>query len=277
MNKVITINLAGRSYKIEEPGYNILKAYLEKAENNLANNPDKEEILKDFNLAIAEKCETYLSASKDVITASEVEKIIAEMGPVESSESEGEKTEKKDGEHGNQKKIYILPDNAYILGVCNAIAVYFDIDVTLVRIAFVVLAVLTRGAWIFVYFVMYWVIPKANTPEEKAEAWNTMRMTAQTIIDKTRSGYEGWDKWQKRYAKKEQKRWQRQQYRHHYNGYGRSGFMEFLYSLLGLVWFVLFVAISWYGYNHVPIAHSFFDMLGHIAERGIEWLNKKLG
>jgi len=82
MKKVIPVNLNGRDYKIEEDGYQALHAYLEQAEKRLKKNPDKEEILRDFEQAIADKCDVYLLPRKTVVTTNEIGKIIKDMGPV---------------------------------------------------------------------------------------------------------------------------------------------------------------------------------------------------
>ena len=41
MQKVITINLNGNAYQLDERGYAALLAYLETAERQLADNPDR--------------------------------------------------------------------------------------------------------------------------------------------------------------------------------------------------------------------------------------------
>ena len=95
MNKVITINLNGRSYQLEEQGYEFLQKYLKEAESKLAQDTGKEEIMADLEGALAEKCEQYLSKNKSVVTTKEVEDIISQMGPVESES--GEETKLNDG------------------------------------------------------------------------------------------------------------------------------------------------------------------------------------
>ena len=52
MKKVVTINLNGRAYQVEEAGYEAMKTYLAKAEKTLEANPDKDEILADIEQAI---------------------------------------------------------------------------------------------------------------------------------------------------------------------------------------------------------------------------------
>ncbi len=51
MNKVVTINLNGTAYQLEEAGYEVLRHYLDAAVLSLANNPDKDEIVTDIEQA----------------------------------------------------------------------------------------------------------------------------------------------------------------------------------------------------------------------------------
>ena len=83
MNKVITINLNGNAYQVEERGYELLCEYLDGAESQLKDNPDRAEILLDLERAIAEKCRRQLNPHKSVVTTAEIDQILAEMGPVE--------------------------------------------------------------------------------------------------------------------------------------------------------------------------------------------------
>src|ERR1700722_1027421 len=98
MNKVITINLNGRAYQLEESGYEALRAYLDNASANLADDPGKSEIIADLEQAIAEKCDKTLNPHKTVVSNDEIKRIIDEMGPVE-----GDATEKSESEKSEQK------------------------------------------------------------------------------------------------------------------------------------------------------------------------------
>ena len=66
MNKVITINLNGNAYQLEDRGYDALRAYLDNAARRLEGNPDKDEIVADIEQAIADKFRALLSATKTV-------------------------------------------------------------------------------------------------------------------------------------------------------------------------------------------------------------------
>ena len=69
MQKVIAINLNGHAYQLDEPAYDLLRAYLDRAEVQLKDNPDREEIIADLEQAIADKCNRFLGPHKTVVTA----------------------------------------------------------------------------------------------------------------------------------------------------------------------------------------------------------------
>lgn len=218
MNNVITINLNGTAYQLEEAAYKLLKKYLDEAAATLAGNPDKDEILTDLEQAIAEKCNKVLGPHKNVVVEKEVQQILAEMGSVGEEEHEEKKSEEKAS--GAPKRLYLIHEGAMIAGVCNGFAAFFNIDVTLMRIIFVILAILTHGAWILVYIVMMVVIPYATTGEEKAAAYG-MPFNAQELVDRARASYEQyakrdkaeWEKWGKNFSQHTQEnvhRWQKQ-------------------------------------------------------------------
>lgn len=196
MQKVIGLNLNGNAYQVEEPGYAALRAYLDEAEATLKDNPDRAEILGDLEQAIADKCQGVLGPHKSVVTSADVDRILAEMGPVEAGASAtGTADEKAAGGSEDKKadasaprKLYQLREGAMLSGVCNGLAAYFDLDVTVIRVAFVVLAVLTKGVWLLVYAILSFIVPYANTPEEKAAA-RGRRFSAQDVVDQAKRNY----------------------------------------------------------------------------------------
>lgn len=187
MKKVVLVNLNGRDYKIEEDGYQSLCSYLQQAEKRLKGDPDKDEILLDFEQAIADKCDVYLSNQKTVVTAQEVRNIIKDMGPVAVDEEKAK--EKTQTAEPKEKKLYQIKDGAWISGVCNGLAAYFSVDVTIVRLIFVILTFLTHGVWILVYLIMMFAIPWARTPEQKAQARGE-EFSADELFKKSSAKYE---------------------------------------------------------------------------------------
>lgn len=185
MNKVEHVNLSGRAYQLEEQAYTALAHYLDGARKKLADDPDKDEVMRDFEQAIAEKCDALLNEHKNVITTVEMNHIIKAMGPVEPDAAEKTKAAMPDNP---PKRLYTLKEGSSIGGVCNGLAAYFNIDVTIMRLIFVLLVFATSGAWIIVYFILMFVIPEAKTPEQKAELRGE-RFTAQDLLDRTRQKY----------------------------------------------------------------------------------------
>lgn len=190
MHKVLTINLNGNAYQLEEEGYAVLEKYLREANERLANDPDKSEIMADLEQAIAEKCSGFLTPSKNVVTTEEVNRIISEMGPVAaaSDEAGGKSDAAPDATKDAQapKRLYRIRDGAMLAGVCTGLAAYFNVDVVIIRLLFVGLTLLTHGPWVIVYLILALVVPYANTTEERAAA-HGMPFNTREIIERAKA------------------------------------------------------------------------------------------
>ncbi len=208
MRQVISVSLNGRAYQLEDDAYAVLRAYLEQAERALAANPDRVEIVGDLERAIADKCNRHLSAFKTVVTRAEISQVIEEMGPVEAesgsangpaaaaaatptSDAPGsaETSASPDPAASNPgtppKRLYQIRDGARISGVCNGIAAYFGMDVTLVRVAFVIGAFLSGGLVVGGYLVLSFILPYAHTSEELAAA-HGQPFNARVVVEQAR-------------------------------------------------------------------------------------------
>lgn len=216
MQKVITINLNGNAYQLDESGYDALRDYLARAERGLEGNPDRAEIMADLEQAIADKCQKFLGPHKSVVNAGEVEQIVNEMGPIDAEagkDAGGGADAAADGTQTARpepppKRLYRIPDGAMIAGVCNGLAAHFAIDVAFVRVGFVLAAVFTKGVGIIAYVVMMFIIPEARTPEERASAGGAP-FNAKDVIDRAKQQYaEGTRQW-RRHWRQQQRRWRR--------------------------------------------------------------------
>jgi phage shock protein PspC (stress-responsive transcriptional regulator) len=202
MNKVISINLNGNAYQLEEGGFEALRSYLDTAGRRLEGNPDKTEILADIEQAIADKFRSLLGASKTVVVTREVETIIAEMGAVEDASGSAEAPPAGAGARpagadpaadpaagaAHPRRLYKIHEGAMIGGVCNGIAAYLNVDVTIVRVVFALLLP-AYGSGVLVYLLMMVILPSATTPAEMAAAHGTTSATAQEFIRRAREGY----------------------------------------------------------------------------------------
>ncbi len=202
MQKVVSISLNGNSYQLEEPGYDQLRAYLARAESRLKDSPDRSEVMADLEQAIGEKCRAMLGPHKTVVNTNEVERIIAEMGPVESADEKAAQgsTEGDSASQGGstfapppRKRLYQIREGAVWTGVCNGIAAYLNVDVTWVRIAFVLLTIFSSGLWLVVYFVLMFIVPVATTAEERAAAFG-MPFNTEELINRAKKNFEEFGK-----------------------------------------------------------------------------------
>jgi phage shock protein PspC (stress-responsive transcriptional regulator) len=118
------------------------------------------------------------------------------------------------------RRLYLIREGAAIAGVCKGLAAYLNIDVSIVRILFIVLTIITGGMWILVYLVMMFVIPYAQTSEQHAAA-HGWPFNAEELIARAKAHYAEfknstrWErqKWraQQRMWKSQKKQWERQQ------------------------------------------------------------------
>jgi phage shock protein PspC (stress-responsive transcriptional regulator) len=184
MRKVTTINLNNNAYQIDEQGYDALRDYLSAAERNLEGNPDRDEILADLEQAIGDKCHASLGAHKTVVTVEDIQRILQEMGPVEpaspaaapgagtagAAAAGASASSAAGGSMPFPRRMYRLEEGSMWAGVCTGLGAYFGVDVVWIRVIFVLLTLFTSGIWLLIYIAMCFIVPKAETAEERAAA-----------------------------------------------------------------------------------------------------------
>jgi phage shock protein PspC (stress-responsive transcriptional regulator) len=189
MQRVVSINLNGNAYQLEENGYNALFAYLDAADAQLKDNPERAQTVAELEARVAELCKTYLSPHKTVVTSNEIDRIIAEVaaerGPVpgqpgadagRASGATGQTTSGAAGAGAGStrsgsssagpfvhRRLYQIREGSMISGVCMGLAEYMRIDVTFIRIMFVLFALVTSGWGILAYAALMFVVPRVDT------------------------------------------------------------------------------------------------------------------
>ena len=166
MKKVVNVSLAGRSFTLEEDAYKRLTDYLEhyKARLNVTES-QKAEVMEDIEGRVAELFYQSVGAGDRVVSLDLVEQVAKALGMPDGSQ-EGPRPDS--AEVIGEKKIFRDPDGKKVAGVCSGLAIYLDVDVTLIRIL-MLLAILfgTAGFWIYIIF---WIaVPVADTPAKKCQ------------------------------------------------------------------------------------------------------------
>jgi len=168
MEKTTTINLGGFAFTIEEAAYHDLKSYLDSVRNKIGSDIDKNEVMTDIEMSIAEKLKEKSGQEKKVITAKDIDELIGVMGHPDDF-NEDEKIEETEGQTKKiKKKLFRDTDDMILGGVCSGIAVYFDIEPVLIRIV-AFLLVLCNGIGIPVYILLWIIVPAAETKAQKLE------------------------------------------------------------------------------------------------------------
>jgi len=168
MKLTISINLGGYSFNIDEDAYAELKRYLKNLEIHFAGEESSSEILSDIEVRMAELFRAKLTGYKQVITMDDVHNTISVLGtPEDISDNEGASSRDKLGSPGYHR-MYRDPDHRIIGGVCSGMGAYWDIDPVIVRIIFVILAMM-GGLGFLVYLILYVVLPEAKTTAQKIE------------------------------------------------------------------------------------------------------------
>ena len=220
MQKVVSISLNGNSYQLEEPGFDQLRAYLERAEARLKDSPDRAEVMSDLEQAISEKCRATLGPHKTVVNTAEVERIISEMGPVEAAD-ERPADAGAEGTAGSpppasplppRKRLFKIREGAMWGGVCNGVAAYMGVDVTWIRIGTVIVFLSTGGAILLVYLAMLVIVPYAETAEDRAAAFG-VPFNTEDILGRAKKNFEESNQRWHREWRRQQRHWNRQ-FRH---------------------------------------------------------------
>ncbi len=187
MKKNISINISGIIFHIEEDGYENLRKYLDSINRYFASFEDSSEILADIESRVAEIFLSKLNEGKQVITADDVNSLIATMGSVSdfkaaedqeftgppspkqpepaAPDTSADTSSKGPGEPLRQQQLRRDQKRKILGGVCSGIANYFSIDAVWIRLIFALLA-FAYGLTIIVYLVMWIIVPGSFELEE---------------------------------------------------------------------------------------------------------------
>jgi len=64
------------------------------------------------------------------------------------------------------KRLYRSKTKKMIAGVCGGLADYFDIDVSLVRLIFVAISLVTAVIPMVIFYIIAWIILPVEEPEK---------------------------------------------------------------------------------------------------------------
>ncbi len=196
MKKTTTINLGQSVFHIDEDAYELLRQYLDSLKCHFEKEDGADEILEDIEIRMSDLFKERIRYGLEVLTIRDTNEVIEIMGHPEDFEKDGlesepveencekaekdataqfsDKSDKSEEEILNTpyekgvKRLFRDPDNQVLGGVSSGIGHYLNIDATIVRILFVVFAFLW-GASVFLYLLMWIVVPEAKTTAQKLQ------------------------------------------------------------------------------------------------------------
>jgi phage shock protein PspC (stress-responsive transcriptional regulator) len=181
MKKTVNINLGGTAFIIDENAFEILQNYLEALKRKFSNETERAEILSDIENRLAEMLSQRLGDRKEVVSAEDVESVIAVMGKPEDiggeeaaneSASANSNTSSTNNATSNpgQRRLYRDTEDKVVGGVIAGLCHYFGIgDPVWVRLVVALLVILGAGTPILIYILLLIIVPKAETAAEKLQ------------------------------------------------------------------------------------------------------------
>ncbi len=184
MKQVVNVGIGGRSFVLDNDAYLKLDSYLKKFKESMESGVQKKEVMEDLEERIAELFTENLGTFKDVVDINLVNMVIAQLGmpngePFIDENCDNGTVGETYSYKNTPRKFYRDPDNKAIGGICSGLAIYFNIDIVLVRILFVI-GFIMGSASFWIYIVLWIAAPLAATPAQKCEMYG-LPITAENL------------------------------------------------------------------------------------------------
>lgn len=166
MKKTVNVAIGGCSFTIDDDAYSYLNDYLERFKASLEGTVSSNEVMEELEARIADLLKGRLGG-REVVDIAMTEAVIGQLGYPDKAptpQDEEKCTEQADP----VKKLFRNPDDKRIGGVCSGLAAFFDIDVVLIRVIFLV-GLFCGSAGFWVYLAIWIAAPEAKTATEKCQ------------------------------------------------------------------------------------------------------------
>ena len=167
MKKTINAAIGGCSFTIDEDAYKVLDEYLADFRKALESGSGNAAAMDELEGRIADLLKDKL-AEGETVDFSTAQQVVGQLRyPKGYRQENGYHYSGTDGERP-ARKLFRNPDDKKIAGVCSGIALFLGVDVTLIRILFLV-ALICGSAGFWIYLVIWIAAPEAKTAAEKCE------------------------------------------------------------------------------------------------------------
>lgn len=169
MKRTENINIGGVPFHVDDDAFLLLKGYIERLEAWFKDREGGLDVVHDIELRLSEIFTEKTRGGELIVTRQMVQEAILLLGQPEEFEGEDVKVDEPAMPFKAPRRLYRDKMNSVLGGVCSGLAAYLDMDVSLVRLLFVVLPFLSFGGIVLVYLVLWIALPVAVTPAQRLE------------------------------------------------------------------------------------------------------------
>lgn len=166
MKKNFSVNIGYRLFNVDEDAYEMMNEYLDRLRKAFSSEASLDEIMKDIEQRIADLLFDRLGENRSIVSISDIEFVIGELGQPEEMGGEPENKKAKTTDKNNRRRLFRDPEDRILGGVCSGLAAYFDVDTLWVRLGFIVL-VLIAGSGILLYLALWALLPLAMSTADR--------------------------------------------------------------------------------------------------------------
>jgi phage shock protein PspC (stress-responsive transcriptional regulator) len=169
MKKVVNITIGGVVFNVEDDAFKKLSHYLDTISEHLSKDDDKDEIISDIEISIAEKFSAKKRPANSAITMIDVENVIDAMGSPKDFKEVADQDPSHQNEEENfnyDRKLYRDADDKIIAGVASGLGAYFGVDSVIARLIFFV-SIFFGGFGVILYIVLWIIVKPAETTAQK--------------------------------------------------------------------------------------------------------------
>ncbi len=168
MNEIKKIHLGRQAFTIAVDAYAALHEYLDAIKVAVGKNED---VLEEVELRMAELLHERGVTTEKVVLKADIEFLKEQLGrPEEFIDSEDAKTSAEaNAQPGpGPRRLFRDPERGMLAGVAAGIGAYLGIEPIIVRFVFVLLT-LSGAAGVFIYLVLWFLMPAAKTESERLQ------------------------------------------------------------------------------------------------------------
>lgn len=190
MKKTFTANISGRVFHIEDDAYDRMQHYLSGIRSQFEGASGREEIMADIEARIAELFHERLAGTREAVSLSDVEHVIAVMGqPEDYGDAEPGGTAPPHAAKGHEqrgyKRFFRDADDKWVGGVIGGLAAYIGMDPIWLRIIMIVFILAGWGVPILLYVLLWILVPKAESAADR------LRMEGEPVtVDNLKRAFE---------------------------------------------------------------------------------------